>query len=367
MINRMVLQNLLHRPVRTAVSVLAVAIEVGMVMLVVGLSTGMLNESAKRVEGVGADILVQPPGASMFFGLTQSPMPIKIADRLAEIPRVAAVAPVLFQFNSSGGGIGLIYGIDIKSFDLVSGGFVYHAGGPFEQPYDIMVDDWYAKANKVKVGQTLHFLNHDFRVSGIVEHGKGARLFIPLETAQDLTVAQGRASIFFVKLTNPGYADDAKVAISTLLPGYQVLPMREYMSMMSSNNLPALRVFISVLISVAVTIGFLVIFLSMYTTITERTREIGILKSLGASKGYILQAILREASLLAVLGIIAGLLGTLAAKKLIIASFPTQAVDLTVEWGLYSTILALTGTLIGAFYPALRAARLDPVDALGYE
>lgn len=366
MINRMVLQNILHRPVRTAVSVLAVAIEVGMVMLVVGLSTGMLHESAKRVEGVGADILVQPPGASMFLGLTQSPMPIKIGDRLAEIPRVEAVAPVLLQFNSSGG-INLIYGVDIKSFDRVSGGFVYHDGGPFEQPYDILVDDWYAKANRVKVGGTLRFWNHDFRVSGIVEHGKGARLFIPLETAQDLSVAQGRASIFFVKCTNPAYTEEVKVQFTKLLPGYQIVPMREYMSMMSSNNLPALRAFITVLVSVAVIIGFLVIFLSMYTTITERTREIGILKSLGASKIYILEAILREAMLLAVVGILSGYAGTLVAKRLINVWFPTLSVDLTPDWALWAAALAIVGTLIGAFYPALRAAQLDPVDALGYE
>lgn len=366
MINRMVLQNILHRPVRTAVSILAVAIEVGMVMLVVGLSTGMLHESAKRVEGVGADILVQPPGASMFLGLTQSPMPIKIGDRLAEIPRVEAVAPVLLQFNSSGG-INLIYGIDINSFDKVSGGFVYHKGGPFEQPYDIIVDDWYAKANNVKVGGTLRFLNHDFRVSGIVEHGKGARIFIPLDTAQDLSVAQGRASIFFVKCTNPGYTEEVKARFTLLLPGYQIVPMREYMSMMSSNNLPALRAFITVLVSVAVIIGFLVIFLSMYTTITERTREIGILKSLGASKLYILEAILREAMLLAVTGILSGYAGTLVAKRLINVWFPTLSVDLTPDWALWAAALAIAGTLIGAFYPAFRAAQLDPVDALGYE
>jgi putative ABC transport system permease protein len=365
-INQMVLQNILHRPVRTVVSILAVAIEVGMVMLVVGLSTGMLHESARRVEGVGADILVQPPGASMFFGLSQAPMPIKIADRLAEIPRVAAVAPVLFQFNSSGG-LGLIYGIDIKSFDRVGGGFVYHSGGPFENPYDILVDDWYAKSNNVKVGQTLRFLNHDFRVAGIVEHGKGSRLFIPLTTMQELVGAQDKASIFFVKSTNPGYTDNVKDAITKLLPGYQVVPMREYMSMMTSNNLPSLQIFITVLISVAVSIGFLVIFLSMYTTITERTREIGVLKSLGASQGYILQAILREASLLGLIGIGVGILGSILAKKLITASFPTQAVELTLEWGVYSAVLAMVGTLVGALYPALRAARLDPVDALSYE
>ena len=366
MINRMILQNIMHRPIRTVVSILAVAIEVSMVMLVVGLTSGLLHETAKRVEGVGADILVQPPGASYFFGLTQAPMPIKIGDRLAEIPRVYGVAPALFQFNSSGG-INIIYGIEMESFDRVTGGFVYHAGGPFNNPYDILVDNWYARANHVKVGQTLKFLNHDWHVSGIVEHGKGARLFIPLKTAQELSGANDKASIFFVRCSDPGYTDQVVNSIHQLLPRYQILSVKEYMSLMTSNNLPALTAFITVMIAVAVAIGFLVIFLSMYTTITERTREIGILKSLGASKTYIIEAILREASLLALIGILAGIAGTILARRLILASFPTLSVDLSVEWALRAAGLAIAGTLVGAFYPALRAAQLDPVDALAYE
>jgi putative ABC transport system permease protein len=362
----MVLQNVLHRPVRTAVSILAVAIEVGMVMLVVGLTTGLLNESAKRVEGVGADILVQPSGASIFLGLTAAPMPIKIADRLAEVPRVIGVAPALFQFNSAGG-LNLIYGIDMESFNRVTGGFVYHSGGPFEQPNDLLIDDWYAKANHVKVGQTLNFLNHNFRVCGIVEHGKGARLYIPLKTAQEMSGAADKASIFFVKCSDPAYTDQVMAAIRQLLPHYQILSVKEYMSLMSSNNLPAMRAFLTVMILVAVVIGFLVIFLSMYTTITERTREIGILKSLGASKTYIIEAILREAGLLAVIGIVAGIAGTWFARKLILASFPTLSIDLTIQWAGRAAVLAMVGSLIGAFYPALRAAQLDPVDALSYE
>ena len=366
MVNRMVLSNILHRPVRTLVSILAVAIEVAMVMVVVGLTTGLLHESAKRVEGVGADILVQPPGASFFFGLTYAPMPAKIGDRLAEIPRVIAVAPALFQFNSSGG-LNMIYGIDMESFNRVTGGFVYHEGGPFEGPYDIIVDDWYAKANHVKVGQTLNFLNHDFRVSGIIEHGKGARLFIPLKTTEELSGAYDKASIFFVKCSDPAYADEVIASIHKLLPRYQILSVKEYMSLMTSNNLPALQAFISVMIAVAVCIGFLVIFLSMYTTITERTREIGILKSLGASKVYIIEAILREASLLCVAGILAGFGGAAILRKVILASFPTLSVDLTLEWAVWAALLAIGGSLVGAFYPALRAAQLDPVDALAYE
>ena len=364
--NRMILANVAHRPVRTVISVLAVAIEVAMVMLVVGMTTGLLKESAKRVEGVGADVLVQPPGSSYFFGLTSAPMPIKIGDRLAELPHVLSVAPALFQMQTTGG-LNVIYGIDLTSFDRVTGGFAFHAGGPFTGSYDVMVDDIYARANKVTVGQTLNLFDHQFRVSGIVEHGKGARIFVPLETLQDLIGARDKASIFFVKCTDPGYAEDVVNAVHQLLHDYKVVSVREYESLMTSNNLPALTSFIDAMIGVAVAIGFLVIFLSMYTTIHERTREIGILKSLGASKGYIIAAILREATLLCVVGIAAGLVGAVFAKKLILAEFPTLSIDLTTAWRLRAALLAIVGGLIGALYPALRAAALDPVDALAYE
>ena len=293
-------------------------------------------------------------------------MPIKIADRLKEIPHVLAVTPALFLFNSVGG-LNIIYGIDMPTFNRVSGGFVYHDGGPFLNPYDILVDDWYAKANKIRVGQTISLLNHDFHVCGIVEHGKGARLFISLNTAEDLLQVQEKASIFFVKCTDPGYTEDVSDVIHHLLSKYQVLPVKEYMSLMTSNNLPALNAFITVIIAIAVGIGFLVIFLSMYTTITERTREIGILKSLGASKGYIIAVILREAGLLSVVGILVGYGVAVVARKAILGTFPTLSIELTMEWALYAAILALAGSTLGAFYPALRAAQLDPVDALAYE
>ncbi len=107
------------------------------------------------MEGVGADILVQPPGSSFLFGLSQAPMPIKIGDRLAEIAARAGrgARPVSGELGRES--LSIIYGIDLASFDRVSGGFVYHAGGPFQAPYDILVDDVYAKANHAKVGQTL--------------------------------------------------------------------------------------------------------------------------------------------------------------------------------------------------------------------
>jgi putative ABC transport system permease protein len=365
--NKLIIANLLHRPIRTLVSLLAVAIEVAMVVLVVGLCHGLVNESAKRVEGVGGDILVQPPTSSFLIGMTSAPMPIRIGERLNGLPRVLAVAPALFVPNASTRFLGYIWGIDMGSFDSVSGGFAFHTGHALESPYDILVDDVYAKANHIKVDQTLTLLNHDFHVAGIVERGKGARLFIPLATAQDLLGTPDKASMFFVKCTDPAYTDQVAAEIHKLIPACSITPIKQYMTLMTSNNLPFLNAFITTMIGIAVAIGFLVIFLSMYTTVTERTREIGILKSLGASKRYIIAIILRESTLLAAVGILVGLGGSLILRKLVLGFFPTLSVDLTWDWRLYAACLAVIGNLLGAFYPALRASRVDPIVALRWE
>lgn len=369
MVNRIIFANVLHRPVRTIVSILAVGIEVGMVLLVVGLTTGMLNEAAKRVEGVGADVMVQPPGASFFLGITTAPMPIKLADRLRELDHVQAVTSVLLQFDTTSG-LNLVYGIDSQTFKEVSGGFIFYGGGPMQGPTDALVDDWYARSNRVKVGETIHVLSHSFKVAGIVEHGKGARVFIPLATAQEMAGAEGKASIFFVKCTSPGYSQTVVKEVEQLLPSYKVLSMKEYMSLMTSNNVPELADFVNVMIAIAVAIGFLVIFLSMYTTITERTREIGILKSLGASKAYVVNLILKEAGIMSIAGILIGIAGTIVVMRVIADYLPTVPLEPLHSdwlWIVRAAALAIAGALIGALYPALKAARLDPVEALGYE
>src|ERR1700688_2221814 len=145
MMGELVARNLLHRPLRTIVGVMAVAVEVALVVLIVGLTSGLLTETAKRIEGIGADIMLQPPAASIFLGFSGSPMPIKIADKLAQMKYVQGVAPALLQFNSTGG-VEVIYGIEPESFHSVSGGFVFLQGHDIKGPDDLLVDVWPAKA-----------------------------------------------------------------------------------------------------------------------------------------------------------------------------------------------------------------------------
>jgi putative ABC transport system permease protein len=362
----MISQNVLHRPLRTFITVLAVAVEVTLVIIVVGLTSGLLLESAKRTEGVGADIMVQPPSASVFMAFGGAPMPIAIADKLRQLEYVQAVAPVLVQFNSVNG-LDIVYGIEPETFRAVSGGFVFHSGHDLQAPNDILIDDVYSRSKKVKVDQTLHILEHDFHVAGIVEHGKGARLFVLMPTLQEMAGARDKASIFYVKNDRPDHTPAVADEIRDLLPKYEVRPLKDFLTLMTSSNLPGLAAFINVMIGIAVAIGFLVIFLSMYTTIIERTREIGVLKSLGASKTYIVQIVLSETTLLCLAGVIGGVGLSYLMRAIFIRLFPSLTILITPGWIARAGLIAILGGLLGASYPAWMASRKDPVEALSYE
>jgi putative ABC transport system permease protein len=365
-IGHMIVRNSLHRPVRTAITVIAVAVEVTLVIIVVGLTSGLLRDYAKRTEGIGADVMVQPPSASIFMAFSGAPMPIAIAGKLKDLNYVQAVAPVLIQFNSVNG-LDLVYGIEPKTFREVSGGFVYHEGHALAQPNDILVDDVYARAKHVEVGQTLHLLGHDFNVAGIIEHGKGARLFVLMSTLQEMSGARDKASVFFVKCDRADHTLAVMDEIGELLPRYEIRSIKDYMSLMTSTNMPGLGAFIDVMIGIAVCIGFLVIFLSMYTTIIERTREIGVLKSLGASKAYIIQIFLSETALLCLGGAVAGVGLSYLMRMVFLRIYPSLTILITLRWILIAAAIAVVGGLLGASYPAWLASRRDPVEALAYE
>jgi putative ABC transport system permease protein len=364
-IRHMIVQNVLHRPLRTLITVIAVAVEVTLVISVVGLTSGLLSDVAKRTEGVGADIMVQPPSSSAIMAFTNAPMPVSLGEKLRQLDFVQSVAPVLLQFNSNG--LEIVYGIEPESFREVSGGFVFHAGHDLAGPDDILVDDVYARSKKAEVGQTIHLFNHDFHLVGVVEHGKGARLFVMMTTLQEMSGAHDKASVFYVKCDRSNHIPAVADEIRQILPRYEVRQLKDFISLMTSSSLPGLDAFINVMIGIAVTIGFLVTFLSMYTTIIERTREIGVLKSLGASKGYIVRIILSETTLLCLGGILAGVALTFFTRSILIKLVPTLTILITPGWIARAGAIAILGGLLGAAYPAWLASRRDPVEALAYE
>ena len=367
MMNKMVVANLVHRPTRSIVTMSAIALEVTMILMVVALFYGLLQGSKDSQLGVGADLMVMPPGSSALIGMSGAPVPVKVADILRRTPHVAAAVPVIWWFTQKP--LEIIYGVDLSSYDTLPPAFRYLSGGPFQGPYDVIVDDYFAGMNHNKVGDMIEILNHQFRICGIVPHGKGGRKFLPLATMQDLVAAEGRASVIYVKADDPANVEQVAKAIQEV-PGmekYSVRSMQEYLSMMTPDNLPGFDLAIKIVIGVAVVVGFLVIFQSMYTAVMERTREIGILKSLGASKWYIVNVVLRETVLLAIVGIVVGIILSMVTRRVIMFEKPVLRLFWSNEWVLRATLIAVAGALAGALYPAFKAAQRDPIDALAYE
>jgi putative ABC transport system permease protein len=372
-VNKMVFSNLVHRPLRTMISVFAISIEVTLILLIVGLCLSMLNDSADRQKGIGFDVMVLPPGSSFFTGITGAPVSIKVADKLRTLPHVRAVAPVVTHFITTPT-LEIIDGIDLNpespnDFDKMGHPFRYLSGGPFQGPYDMIVDDLFADQHNTKIGDHYEVLNHEFRVSGIVEHGKGARRYLPIATLQDLLGSEGKASTFFVETDKPENAGLVASEIKQVpgMEGYIARSLAEYSSLMTVGNIPGLNWFFNVVIGIALVIGLIVIFQSMYTAVMERTREIGILKSLGASRYYILNVVMRESFALALGGVLLGLAITAVASVAINYKYPLHRVVWDYHWVLRASSLAIVSAMLGGLYPALKAARKDAIEALAYE
>ena len=367
--NKLILGNLVHRPLRSIISAFAVAIEVIMILSIAAIMFGMLNASRNQQVGVGGDMMVHPGASTALMATSAAAADIRVGDVLRRLPHVEVVSPVNIKLNTAGS-VENIFGIDFQSYDALRP-FVFKAGTPFQQPFDIIIDDLQAASGKgLHVGDIVKALNHNFRVCGIVEHGKGARKFIPLATMDAIDGNPGKATLFYIRTESvPKYEHDVRREILSTpgLENWSVQTTEELISQLTPERMPGFNIALNVVIGIAVVIGFLVIFQSMYTAVMERTREIGILKSMGAGRAGIISVVLRETGLLAVVGVVLGVGTTYLLRTVLRARFPTLSFEITARWVLSAVIIALAGALFGALYPALKAARKDPIDALSYE
>jgi putative ABC transport system permease protein len=360
---RLVWSNFRVRPVRAGLSVIAVAIQLLLILLMVGMINGVISEWGQRVEGVGADLLVQPPGSSIFLAFSSASLPETLTQSIEQVPGVKTVSPVLVMVERRT--FSVIYGIDIGSFQALSSGFRFLAGGPFRGPSDVMIDNIEAQTQHLRVGDRVNLLNRSFTVCGIVQSGKGARLYVPLATAQAMAGAANKVSMFYVRST--GDTQSTERSLAQALPNDRILSMEEYLTLMNTSNLPDLEPFIHSIVGLGVAISFLVVFLATYTIVLERTHEIGILKAIGASRTQLVALILEETLLMAGFGILLGLVATWLTQLVLHHSLPSLTIAITGHWVFNAILLAIAAALAGAFYPAFRAARFDPVDALAHD
>ena len=346
---------------RTLLSVFAIGVEVTLILTLVGVSHGVLDDMKTRSRGTGADIIIRPPDSSGFtFSLTMNE---KIVDDVRARPHVKIATGTFVKYIGS---FDSITGIHLDEFNGMSGGLKILEGRMFQGPDDMVVDEVFAKAHHIQPGGKID-LGNEWNVSGIVEQGKLSRAFADIASLQRQFGGIGLVSAVYVKLDDSANTAAVKDTLQKDLDTYKVDSIEEFVSLFSTNSVPYIEAFTRVVIGIAVLIGFLVVCLSMYTAVLERTREIGILKALGASPGYIVGILMRETVVLALAGTVVGIVMTYGTRSLLGIFGPSFPQEIVPDWYPVVTGIALAGSIVGALYPGLRAARQDAIEALAYD
>ena len=309
--------NMLHRKTRTLVSVLGIGIQVATVMILVGMVNGTLEGISARLESVGADVLFQPPDASLILGATHAVMPTKLGELMKEkVKTVREVTPVLnWQVSQLRGQPETInlWAVDYPSYARISGGLSFVEGRAIENPSSsTWTRSWSGSTASgwAKSGDD----GPPFRIVGLSQAGSGGRIHARIEDIQEVNGTPGMASFFLVKGTSPREAGDLVLALQEAFPGYKVTAIAQ-MSEQLQRNAVGLREFRTATTGMAVLLSFLVVLLAMYTAIVERTREIGILRAMGATQGWVVRLLLRESALICLAGILVGFLLAAAGRR----------------------------------------------------
>jgi putative ABC transport system permease protein len=362
---KLVWENVRFRPVRTLLSILLIAVPVTLILTLVGMTHGFLEGSKRRAEGVGFDILFRPKNTSLMSSFNGAPLPEAFVTQLAKEPHVVATTGVVNQLVA--GGFDTVAGIDQPSFERLSGPFVFLEGRGLRLPDDMLLDQYYADQRKVHAGQKIRVLNRDWDVVGVVEPGKLAHLFVPMRQLQDLISSTNKVSQIYIKLDDPRNTPMVMDQLRAKFD-YPVYSIKDLASAYSVDNIPLLKGFTNAVLGIGVLIGFAVVSLSMYMAVLQRTREIGILKSLGASKAFVMGIILAEAFALGLGGTIAGIVLSFGSRWIMNTLQPASLPQAIVpSWWLIAGLIAVGGALLGSLYPGMLAVRQDPIEALAYE
>ena len=209
-------------------------------------------------------------------------------------------------------------------------------------------------------------LGRAFRIVGISRAGPGGRILARIEDLQEINGTPGMASFFLVKGESPRMAGELVQVLQGVFPAYKITAVAQISEQLSRTAM-GLREFRAATTGVAVLLSFLVVLLAMYTAIIERTREIGILRAMGATQGWVVRLLLSESGLICLAGIVVGFLLALLGRSMLMNAFPTQDIRFTRGWAAIAGGLGLAGGLLGALYPAVRAARMDPLRSLNFE
>jgi len=360
----MIIRNLVRRRTRSVLTVLGIGIAVAAVVALSGLAKGFGEQFNSIGRGGGVDLMAVEAGIS---DMQFSAIDERVAKRIAALPEVESVSGIVFGF-SSGENMPLLFVQGYQPNTDAIRHFRIVEGEPLSGTRQALLGRTAANAMGVGVGESVNVLGSRFRVVGLYETGvafEDSAMVISLREAQALFGAPHKVGFLGIALRDPRQVDSVLEVLEERFPEVSVSKTSEF-----SESLPdfkAMDAMIGAISFLAVLVGGIGMMNTVFMSVFERTREIGVLRALGWRKARVLLMVMKESLVLSAVGGVVGILlgmGLGSLFPLLLAMLePAYSGELLVR----ALVLALFLGAIAGVYPAWWASRLDPLEALRYE
>jgi putative ABC transport system permease protein len=385
--------NLKRRLGKTVLLGAGLTIGVAMVVAMLGITTRMQADVERKLDEYGANIIISPRSDNLslsYGGVTVadasynleelSASDAELITTIENSKNISAVAPKVMGAAKSGERSVLIVGINFKEefrikrwwrlTDTVESAVGGYIDPPTKGPKDIVVGQAAAETLKLDIGSSLKIGKDEFNVAGILRENASQddfAIFMALPEAQRILGKEGRISMIEVSaLCADCPIEDIVAQISAKLPHAKVTAVRQAMTLKMQTVEQVIRFSVAVSI-VVLLIGSLIVFVSMLSSVNERTKEIGVLRAIGFRQRHIVIVILIEAFTVSLAsGLIGWGLGSISTAILAPGLAETSGMSFDPIMLGMATLLALFIGMASSIYPAVKASRLEPIEALRY-
>ena len=394
--------SLLANKVRSGLTVLGIVIGIGSVITMVSIGQGASGQITSSIESLGSNLLMVMPGFQRGVGQQVSAgrggaqtLTVDDAAAIKEIAGVAEVAPQYSgraQVTAKGANTNTaVYGVTpayatVRNVEVENGSFITQANNNAKAKVAVLgpatAEDLFGEGAD-PIGQTVRFNNIDFKVAGVTvsKGGSGMNnaddvIYIPLATAQQYVSGNNKVGTISVQGESQEILDQLEADITALLMerhkiadetqvDFQIMNQADIVESASSIA-GTLTILLASIAGISLLVGGIGIMNMMLTTVTERTREIGLRKAVGAKKSDITVQFLAEAITLTfiggAIGVALGWLASLAVQK-----FGNTATEISLMSVLLAFGVSAAIGIVFGYYPAHRAAKMNPINALRYE